>query len=118
MISTMGRKRRRITDETAAVLALFLSDVARSLYGLEIIKETGISSGSLYPILLRLEARGVIDGVWEQIDESTEGRRRRRYHRITPDGVVFAREALVEWSGVVDERARVRSRLARGAIAT
>jgi PadR family transcriptional regulator PadR len=107
MLSTMGRKPRRITDETAAVLSLFVDQPQRSLYGLEIITETSIPSGSLYPILLRLEARGVIDGVWEEIDEAAAGRRRRRYHRITSDGIAYASSALEEWRAVMEQRGRV-----------
>jgi PadR family transcriptional regulator, regulatory protein PadR len=93
----MGRKPRRISDETAAVLSLFVQEPRVARYGLEIVERSGIPSGSLYPILVRLEGRGILEGQWEDIDEAQAGRRRRRYHRITGGGLEYARTALAEW---------------------
>jgi DNA-binding PadR family transcriptional regulator len=43
-----------------------------------------------------LEDNGWIEGRWEEIDASAEGRPRRRLYRLTPNGVAWARQALDE----------------------
>lgn len=62
-------------------------------YGFDLMDATGLPDGTVYPILRRLERRGVLTGAWE--DEATataEQRPPRRYYRLTPVG----EEALVE----------------------
>lgn len=56
-------------------------------YGLEVIDRTGLSSGTVYPALRRLEADGLVRGVWEE-DEAAHraGRPARRYYELTPAG--------------------------------
>ena len=56
-------------------------------YGLDLVERTGLSSGTVYPILGRLRRRGWIDGVWEdQATADAEGRPRRKYYRLTGEG--------------------------------
>jgi hypothetical protein len=50
-----------------------------------------LPTGSIYPILARLEVSGLATSAWEDIDEAAAKRRRRRYYRLTPDGLEFAR---------------------------
>ena len=79
-----------LTYPTAAVL---LAIRARHRYGFDIMDATGLPDGTVYPILRRLERRGVLVGAWEE--ESTaraEQRPQRRYYRLTPVG----EEALAE----------------------
>lgn len=78
------------------ILRAFLDDPTGDHYGLEIIKTTGVSSGVLYPVLARFESRGWVRGVWEDVDEAKEGRRRRRYYRLSAEGERVARERLAE----------------------
>jgi DNA-binding PadR family transcriptional regulator len=61
-------------------------------HGYELAKETGLKSGTLYPILMRLAERGLVEARWEE--EQPAGRPRRHLYRLTPDGVQVAREAL------------------------
>jgi len=73
-----------LTYPTAAVL-LAIRNGHR--YGFDIMDATGLPDGTVYPILRRLERRGVLDGNWE--DESTardEQRPQRRYYKLTPLG--------------------------------
>ncbi|MEV0191069.1 PadR family transcriptional regulator [Kitasatospora purpeofusca] len=86
----------RITTATARVLQALLADLGAEFYGRELMKTTGLQSGSLYPILLRLEKEGVITSQQEEIDTRAAGRPARRYYRMTGDGVVAARQALAE----------------------
>lgn len=56
-------------------------------YGFDIMDATGLPDGTVYPILRRLERRGVLDGNWEE--ESTakaEQRPQRRYYELTTVG--------------------------------
>jgi PadR family transcriptional regulator len=92
-----SRKQRRLSDPAAAILSLFVSAPTREFYGIEIIQETSIASGTLYPILVRLEGSGMIEGRWEDIDESSAGRPRRRYYCLSPGAMEPARDALREW---------------------
>ena len=71
-----------------------LEDPERELYGLEIGAAAGLRSGTVHPILARLEGYGWLASRWEHVDPTTEGRPARRYYRLTADGVPAARAAL------------------------
>ena len=84
----MGADRTpRMTIPTQLVLRLLLEDPTRELYGVEIGDGTGLPSGTVHPILARLEGRGWLDSRWEEIDPTVEGRPARRYYWLTADGV-------------------------------
>src|SRR4051794_18233064 len=83
-----------MTIPTQLVLEALLTDPQRELYGLEIGEAAGLRSGTVHPILARLEGYGWLASRWEGIDPSTEGRPARRYYRLTADGVQAARAAL------------------------
>jgi DNA-binding PadR family transcriptional regulator len=85
-----------MTLQTQLVLRALLEDPAGEHYGLEIAKSAGLASGSLYPILARLEQADLVESYWEDIDQSAAGRPRRRYYRLTQDGAVQARQVLAE----------------------
>ncbi|MCP9486999.1 MAG: PadR family transcriptional regulator [Gaiellaceae bacterium MAG52_C11] len=84
----------RLTLSTQAVLATLLEDPSQPRYGLEVARQAGLPSGTLYPILARLEAAGWVESAWEAIDPVAEGRRPRRYYRLTGEGEQVARIAL------------------------
>jgi PadR family transcriptional regulator PadR len=83
-----------MTIPTQLVLRLLLKDPTRELYGVEIGDGAGLPSGTVHPILARLEGSGWLDSRWEEIDPTVEGRPARRYYRLTADGVEAARQAL------------------------
>ena len=57
-------------------------------YGFDIIDQTGLPSGTVYPALGRLERDGLVKSAWEREDEAhAEGRPARRYYRLTAPGV-------------------------------
>ncbi|HEX8627176.1 MAG TPA: PadR family transcriptional regulator [Catenuloplanes sp.] len=95
----------RITMAVAQVLAALCDDPSAQRYGLELIRATGQPSGTIYPILTRLQRAGWVEASWEQVDPAEQGRPARRYYRLTPDGVVSARVEL----------AALRQRLSRAA---
>jgi len=84
----------RMTIPTQRVLRAFLDDVSAERYGLEIMDVAELPSGTVHPILARLERLGWVESQWEEIDPRVEGRPPRRYYRLTASGVEQAREAL------------------------
>ena len=66
------------------------------MYGLEIGRVAGVRSGSLYPILDRLEESGMLASEWEDVDPHSAGRPRRRHYRLTGQGVTVATASLRE----------------------
>jgi DNA-binding PadR family transcriptional regulator len=80
------------------VLSLFIKAPERERFGLEIITETGIPSGSLYPILHRFEERGFLDSSWEDFSKAVaEGRRPRKRYKLSSEKTQAARAQLAEW---------------------
>ncbi|MGH8887169.1 MAG: PadR family transcriptional regulator [Egibacteraceae bacterium] len=84
----------RPTPQTAAVLRVFLACPGDEHYGFELSKTADLPTGTVYPILSRLEDAGWLVSSWEQIDPSVEGRRPRRNYRITEKGAVAARSLI------------------------
>ena len=83
-----------MTIPTQLVLEALFADPQRELYGLEIGEAAGLRSGTVHPILARLEAYGWLASRWEDIDATAEGRPPRRYYQLTPVGAQAARTAL------------------------
>ena len=76
-------------------------------YGFDIIDQTDLPSGTVYPALRRLEAWALVRSDWESNQEAREkGRPRRRYYELTAAG----RKRLVE----ADARYRALKRLFPG----
>ena len=84
----------RMTPQTQAVLRALLVRPAKELYGLELCSLAELPSGTIHPILARLETAGWLESRWEESDPSEQGRPRRRYYRLSPDGAEQARSAL------------------------
>lgn len=80
--------------QTQAILAALLDEISAPKYGLEMAKSAGLPSGTIYPILARLERAGLIESEPEDIDASTAGRRPRRYYKLTGDGARVARAEI------------------------
>jgi DNA-binding PadR family transcriptional regulator len=90
----------RVTTAVRAVLQILLEDPGRSHYGLEICDKAGYQSGTVYPVLARLEKCGWLESYWEQDPAVRDGSRaalarpRRRYYRFSADGAAAARNLL------------------------
>jgi PadR family transcriptional regulator PadR len=95
----MGSKKAsgpRMTIPTQLVLRAMLAEPAKEMYGLEICEASGLASGTIHPILARLEGLGWLESSWENVKPEDEGRPRRRYYRLTKDGAERARIALAQ----------------------
>lgn len=96
----------KMTLATQFVLGSLLADPSAERYGGEIAELAGLATGTVHPILARLEGVSWVESRWEDVDPSAVNRPARRYYRLTGAGVVSAQAALAKAS-----RAR-RSRLA------
>jgi PadR family transcriptional regulator PadR len=90
----MPRSEPRLSRQGLVVLHMFATHPGRDLAGSDILKETGFLSGSLYPILFRLEQAEWLSSEWEQVEPAEVGRPRKRLYRLTALGERRAREAL------------------------
>jgi DNA-binding MarR family transcriptional regulator len=95
----MGKQERdvRMSLQTLRVLEAFLESPTDQFSGADVQKRSGIASGTLYPILLRLEAAGWFVSRWESIDPSSAGRPRRRLYRLTPSGLARASKVFASF---------------------
>jgi DNA-binding PadR family transcriptional regulator len=93
----------RVTYPTAAVLAAIAGGCR---YGFEIMDATGLASGTVYPILRRLEEARLLSGKWENVaDARDEQRPPRRYYQITGAGRQAARDAIARFPALGGRRA-------------
>lgn len=83
-----------MTVQTLKVLALFLEDVLAEWYGFSLVDQTRIKSGTLYPILIRLEKAGWLTSRLEDVDPKVVGRPPRRLYALTGEGERAARREL------------------------
>jgi len=84
----------RMTIPTLRVLQVLVGDPGHRRYGLEICREAELASGTVHPLLARLERIGWVESAWEDIDPRAEGRPARRYYWLTEEGAVQARRTL------------------------
>lgn len=82
-------RERAPSKSTLLILSELCSDAA---YGYALMKATGLKSGTLYPILMRLTDRGYLTSSWEQPE--TQGRPPRQMYKLTPKGQAYAQSVL------------------------
>ncbi len=77
----------RITLPMRAVLGVLLEHPDQEIFGLEVVKATGLEPGTVYPILQRLRGAGFVVDRWEPAEDAQrEGRPPRRFYRLSPEG--------------------------------
>ncbi|MGW1209926.1 PadR family transcriptional regulator [Streptomyces sp. NPDC002499] len=89
----------RMTLQTQLVLKEMLLNPTQAHYGLTLGQAVGLQSGTIHPILARLERAGIITSFWEKPEEheaAVPPRPRRRYYQFTNDGAEHARTELAE----------------------
>jgi PadR family transcriptional regulator len=104
----------RMTLSTQLVLRMLLENPAREMYGLEICAAADLPSGTIHPILARLEGIGWLESWWENAEPHEQGRPRRRYYRLTGDGADLARSALARRSSSTAALRALRPGIAGG----
>jgi DNA-binding PadR family transcriptional regulator len=75
------------------VLAAFLRAPSRWRYGYDLIGDTALAAGTLYPILARLTSAGWLETKWDEPNEN--GRPPRHNYRLTAEGRAAAREMVL-----------------------
>ena len=81
----------RKSPQTLLVLTAFQQTPSAWKYGYDISRGTGLKSGSLYPILMRLAECGLLETRWEA---SEDGRPARHMYRLTTSGAQYVRQTL------------------------
>lgn len=76
--------------QTRLLLSEFSAQPQAWRYGYELAKATGLKSGTLYPTLARLSDQGLLEAEWRAALEL--GRPARHAYRLTPAGLIFAKE--------------------------
>ena len=79
----------KLTTQTLLILEAFLDHPAEWKYGYDLSRITGLKSGTLYPILMRMADRKLLETSWESREL---GRPPRHMYRFTAEGMQFARE--------------------------
>jgi DNA-binding PadR family transcriptional regulator len=82
-----------MTRATLDVLAALLDSPAETVYGLQLAKATALKTGTVYPILARLERAGWLTSEWETGDADSTGPRK-KFYRLTPTGLEEAHQAV------------------------
>jgi PadR family transcriptional regulator PadR len=81
---------RALSNHACEVLAALLHAGDGWSYGYALAREAGVKSGTLYPLLIRLEAQGYLEAEWQQPMET--GRPPRHAYRLTASGAQLARD--------------------------
>jgi DNA-binding PadR family transcriptional regulator len=81
-------RRTALSPQTIAVLRLLAEAPDRWWHGYDVARRIGLKSGTLYPILMRLHERRLLDAEWE--DDPPSGRPRRHRYRLTGQGLTVA----------------------------
>ena len=85
-----------MTEPLERVLGAFLADPAEPRYGYDLMKAARLPSGTLYPLLARLEQQKLVTSAWETPQQ--EGQRPRKYYQLTGEGIRIARLELAQTS--------------------
>lgn len=93
------RSTRRPSPQAIRLLAALVAKAQAWRYGYDLSKETGLTPGTLYPLLARLEARGFLESEWREPE--LDGRPPRHAYRLTRAGAAFA----LTWTAEADAKA-------------
>ena len=88
------RRRSGFSQQTLAVLAVLCEQPSEWRHGYELAKRTGLKSGTLYPILVRLAERGWLETRW--VEPGRPGLPPRHTYRLTGPGCALARSRLAD----------------------
>ncbi len=82
-------KHRILSNQAQAILAALLRQPLEWQHGYDLAKLVHLGSGTLYPILIRLHGRGLLDAKW--MEPERPGRPPRHAYRLSANGLAFAR---------------------------
>ena len=94
------KRDRKPSAQTLCLLGVLLEQPRAWCHGYDICIATRIKSGTLYPILMRLSDRGLLEHKWQASPE--EGRPPRHVYRLTASGTAYARAQIAgnDWTAL------------------
>jgi PadR family transcriptional regulator, regulatory protein PadR len=98
--------RSGFSAQTLSVLGALCDQPSQWQHGYALARHTGLKSGTLYPILIRLADQGLVEACWQ--DEPVPGRPRRHLYRLTAAGLASATAALASAAERATEQAAAR----------
>lgn len=98
----MARKRQP-SKQMRLVLEAMSTQRQEWRHGYDLMKETGLSSGTLYPLLMRMTDRGLVEAEWRK--PAQPGRPPRHVYRLTAAGHALAMETAAAAHQAVPSRA-------------
>lgn len=104
------QRNRPPSEQTTNVLLALAEDPGAWRHGYDLCQQTGLKAGTMYPILIRLADRGLLETTWES--EIPAGRPPRHLYRLTEAGIELANELNEKkMLATKAKRARMRPRL-------
>jgi PadR family transcriptional regulator, regulatory protein PadR len=107
------RSRSEFSAQTLSVLSALCEEPSQWRHGYALAGQTGLKSGTLYPILIRLADRGLVEACWQE--EPAPGRPRRHLYRLTAAGLASASGALASASETLGSASEALGSAARPA---
>lgn len=95
-------RNRRPSEHTLLLLEALSKRPRTWQYGYELSQITGLKSGTLYPILMRLCDRGLLESQWQ--NAAQPGRPPRHIYRLTAAGTAFVRATVARDTGPEGQR--------------
>lgn len=96
-------RNRRPSKQMLLLLDAFAARTQHWRHGYDLMKETGLSSGTLYPLLMRMAEKGLIEAEWRE--PAQVGRPARHAYRLTTAGIALAQEVAARGSSVPSKAA-------------
>ena len=87
----MGRNRRP-SKQMLILLGALSACTQQWRHGYDLMKQTGLFSGTLYPLLMRMTDQGLVEAEWREPEQL--GRPARHAYRLTSAGIAFAQAAI------------------------
>jgi PadR family transcriptional regulator PadR len=110
------RSPSEFSAQTLSVLSALCEEPSQWRHGYALARQTGLKSGTLYPILIRLADRGLVEACWQE--EPAPGRPRRHLYRLTAAGLASASGALASASEALGSASEALGSAARPAART
>lgn len=85
-------RKRRPSKQMLSLLAALMTEPSAWRHGYDLMKGTGLSSGTLYPLLMRMTEQGLVEAEWQE--PARLGRPARHAYRLTATGVALASSIL------------------------
>ncbi len=104
----------KLTAPLERALRVLVADPAARHYGYDLMKAARLASGTLYPMLARLQEEGLVESEWEEQRPEAGGRPPRKYYRLTAEGASVARVELARASARPGRSRQVTVRPAPG----